>query len=91
MKLVSVNDFKVVKNIKLSNLPTLLNVTIDDDEKEEALLEVQRKLSERQDVMYPYLANKSKQRACCVHTSHLDVHLIFFEPLKALLLFHHHQ
>ena len=37
MKLVSVNDFKVVKNIKLSNLPTLLNVTIDDDEKEEAL------------------------------------------------------
>ena len=54
MKLVSVNDFKVVKNIKLSNLPTLLNVTIDDDEKEEALLEVQRKLSERQDVMYAH-------------------------------------
>ncbi len=54
MKLVSVSDFKVVKNIKLSNMSTLLNVDLDDDNKEEALLEVQKKLSERQDVMYAH-------------------------------------
>ena len=54
MKLVNIDDFKVVEEIKLANLPTLLDVDFDDDEKEEALLKVQKKLSERQDAMYAH-------------------------------------
>ena len=54
MKLVNIDDFKVVEEIKLVNLPTLLDVDFDDDEKEEALLKVQKKLSERQDAMYAH-------------------------------------
>jgi len=35
MKSIDPKDFKVTDKIKLSKLPTLLNVDADDDEKEE--------------------------------------------------------
>ncbi len=54
MKLINVDDFKVIGKIKLQKLPTLLDVNVDDEEKEKALLNVQKKLSERQDAMYAH-------------------------------------
>nr|WP_198999828.1 PPK2 family polyphosphate kinase [Flavobacterium sp. ASV13] len=54
MKSIDPNDFKVTDKIKLSKIPTLLNVKADDDEKEEKLDKVQAKLSDLQDVMYAH-------------------------------------
>ena len=54
MKSIDPNDFKVTDKIKLSKIPTLLNIEADDDEKEEKLDKVQAKLSEFQDVMYAH-------------------------------------
>lgn len=54
MKKIDPNDFKVTNPIKLKNLPTLLDVKADEDEKEDKLEGVREKLSELQDVMYAH-------------------------------------
>jgi len=54
MKSIDPKDFKVVDKIKLKEIPTLLDVKADDDEKEEKLDKVQAKLSDLQDVMYAH-------------------------------------
>lgn len=54
MKSIDPNDFKVNGPIKLSQLPTLLQVDATDDEKEDKLDKVQQKLSALQDVMYAH-------------------------------------
>ncbi|OOV18721.1 PPK2 family polyphosphate kinase [Flavobacterium sp. LM4] len=54
MKSIDPNDFKVTDKIKLSKIPTLLNIEANDDEKEEKLDKVQAKLSDLQDVMYSH-------------------------------------
>ena len=54
MKSIDPNDFKVTDKIKLSRIPTLLNIEASDDEKEEKLDKVQKKLSDLQDVMYSH-------------------------------------
>lgn len=54
MKSIDPNDFKVTDKIKLSRIPTLLNIEANDDEKEEKLDKVQAKLSDLQDVMYSH-------------------------------------
>ena len=54
MKSINPDDFKVVSTITLSEIPTDLFNTSDDDEKEEKLDKVQAKLSALQDVMYAH-------------------------------------
>jgi PPK2 family polyphosphate:nucleotide phosphotransferase len=54
MKSINSEDFKVVQPIKLSKIPTDLNVKANDDKKEDALKNVQSKLSELQDIMYAH-------------------------------------
>jgi PPK2 family polyphosphate:nucleotide phosphotransferase len=54
MKSIDPNDFRVVKEVSLKNIPTLLDIKADDDEKEEKLDKVQAKLSDLQDVMYSH-------------------------------------
>jgi len=54
MKSINPEDFRVVKDIKLSKIPTNLNINADDDEKEAELLKIQKKLSKRQDMMYAH-------------------------------------
>jgi PPK2 family polyphosphate:nucleotide phosphotransferase len=54
MKSIDPNDFKVVKKIKLSKIPTLLNIDADEETKEKKLDKVQAKLSDLQDVMYSH-------------------------------------
>lgn len=54
MKSIDPNDFKVVEKIKLSKIPTLLDIDADDDEKDEKLNKVRNKLSDLQDVMYAH-------------------------------------
>ena len=54
MKSINPDDFKVVSPIRLSKLPTLLNIKADDDEKEEKLDKVRENLSALQDVMYAH-------------------------------------
>lgn len=54
MKSIDPNDFKVVKKVSLKNIPTILDIKADDDEKEEKLDKVQAKLSDLQDVMYSH-------------------------------------
>jgi PPK2 family polyphosphate:nucleotide phosphotransferase len=54
MKSIDPKDFKVTDKIKLSKIPTLLDVDANDEEKEEKLDKVQAKLSEFQDIMYAH-------------------------------------
>lgn len=54
MKSIDPKDFKVTDKIKLSKIPTLLDINANDEEKEEKLDKVQSKLSDLQDVMYAY-------------------------------------
>jgi PPK2 family polyphosphate:nucleotide phosphotransferase len=54
MKSINPDDFKVVEAIKLSKIPTQLELKIDDEEKKDKLLKVQRKLSKKQDAMYAH-------------------------------------
>lgn len=54
MKSIDPDDFKVTKAIKLSKLPTLLEIKADDDEKEDKLEKVTKKLSDLQEVMYAH-------------------------------------
>lgn len=54
MKSIDPKDFKVTDKIKLSKIPTLLDIDASDDEKEEKLDKVQAKLSDFQDVMYAH-------------------------------------
>nr|WP_294931982.1 PPK2 family polyphosphate kinase [uncultured Flavobacterium sp.] len=54
MKSIDPNDFKVTDKIKLSRIPTLLNIEADEEEKEEKLNKVRNKLSDLQDVMYSH-------------------------------------
>lgn len=54
MKSINPDDFKVVKAIQLSAMPTLLDIDGDDEILEEKLDKVREKLSELQDVMYAH-------------------------------------
>jgi PPK2 family polyphosphate:nucleotide phosphotransferase len=54
MNSINPDDFKVTNKVDLSKIPTNLNVDADDDEKEDKLDKVQKKLSELQDVMYAH-------------------------------------
>lgn len=54
MKSIDPEDFKVTRPIRLSEIPTKLNVKASDDDKEEKLDKVQQKLSKFQDVMYAH-------------------------------------
>ena len=54
MKSINPDDFRVVDSIKLSKVPTELNIDADADEKREELLKIQQKLSKRQDAMYAH-------------------------------------
>jgi len=54
MKSINPDDFRVVEPISLSKIPTELNIDADDDEKNEELLKIQKKLSKRQDAMYAH-------------------------------------
>ena len=54
MKSIDPDDFKVVENIKLSQIPTNLEIGASDDKKENKLEKVSEKLSELQDVMYAH-------------------------------------
>jgi PPK2 family polyphosphate:nucleotide phosphotransferase len=54
MKNINPDDFKVVSNIVLSKLPTEIDFDANDDEKEEKLLDIQKKLSKKQDAMYAH-------------------------------------
>ena len=54
MKSINIEDFKVVGKIKLSDIPTKLDIDTDKDQEEEALDKVQIKLSKKQDAMYAH-------------------------------------
>ena len=54
MKSINSDDFKVVDKVKLSLLPTNLEINESDDIKEDKLENVGEKLSELQDVMYAH-------------------------------------
>ena len=54
MKSIDPDDFKVIENIKLSQIPTNLEIGASDDKKENKLEKVSEKLSELQDVMYAH-------------------------------------
>jgi len=54
MKSIDPKDFKVTEEIKLSKIPTLLDIEADEEEKEEKLNKVRNKLSDLQDVMYSH-------------------------------------
>ncbi|KFF15959.1 PPK2 family polyphosphate kinase [Flavobacterium hydatis] len=54
MKSIDPKNFKVVDKIKLSKIPTLLDIDADEKEKEVKLDKVQAKLSKLQDVMYAH-------------------------------------
>jgi PPK2 family polyphosphate:nucleotide phosphotransferase len=54
MNSINPDDFKVIDKIKLSNTPTNLFSKASDDDKEDKLDKVQKKLSEIQDVMYAH-------------------------------------
>jgi len=54
MKAINPDDFKVIKEIDLSQIPTNLFNEASDDAKEDKLDEVQAKLSALQDVMYAH-------------------------------------
>ena len=64
MKSINPDDFRVVKEIKLSKIPTNLNVDASDEEKEEELLNIQKKLSKRQDKMYAHNRNSISVAVC---------------------------
>ncbi|MFH6999971.1 PPK2 family polyphosphate kinase [Flavobacterium sp. FlaQc-57] len=54
MKSIDPKDFKVTEKIKLSKIPTLLDLDVDSEEKEAKLDKVQAKLSKQQDAMYAH-------------------------------------
>jgi PPK2 family polyphosphate:nucleotide phosphotransferase len=54
MKSIDPKDFKVTEKIKLSKIPTLLDISATDDEKDEKLDKVREKISSLQEVMYAY-------------------------------------
>ena len=54
MKSINPDDFKVVRPIELSKIPTLLVDGSSDEEEEDKLDKVREKLSELQDVMYAH-------------------------------------
>lgn len=54
MKSINPDDFRVSNKIALTKIPTRLAVTTDKEEIKEKLLNVQQKLSKRQDAMYAH-------------------------------------
>lgn len=54
MKSIKPEDFKVSKHVRLSELPTDLDIKASKDEKEAELEDVGRKLSKLQDVLYAH-------------------------------------
>jgi len=54
MESINPEDFKVTQAIRLSEIPTKLDVVASEDDKEEKLDKVQLKLSKFQDVMYAH-------------------------------------
>ncbi len=51
---INTDNFKVVQPIKLSSIATEIDIDNSKEEKEEALLEIQKKLSKKQDAMYAH-------------------------------------
>jgi len=54
MKSIDPDDFKVFGKIDLEQIPTRLDIAADSEKKEEKLLQVQQKLSKKQDAMYAH-------------------------------------
>lgn len=54
MKEININDHKITSKIKLSNLPTLLDLGETDDEVKDQLRKVRRKLGKLQDTLYAH-------------------------------------
>jgi PPK2 family polyphosphate:nucleotide phosphotransferase len=54
MKTLSGNDFKVISKIVLKEQPTNLNLKVDDDDIEDELKRVRKKLGKIQDTMYAH-------------------------------------
>lgn len=54
MALFNPDNFKITVPFQINDFPTVLQTYIDDEEKEEKLDKVQKKLSELQDVMYAH-------------------------------------
>lgn len=54
MKSINIANFKVTGKVDLSKWPTKLSIDTDKDQEEEALDEVQIKLSKKQDAMYAH-------------------------------------
>jgi len=54
MKSIKVNNHKITSKIKLSNLPTLLDLGEEDDEIKDQLRKVRKKLGKLQDTLYAH-------------------------------------
>lgn len=54
MDAINPDDFKVTGKVKLSKIPTKLDIDASDDEKQEKLMKVKQKLSKKQDEMYAH-------------------------------------
>lgn len=54
MKTINPEDFKVIKPIKLKNLPTNLEIEASEKKKQKALEKISKKLSSLQDIMYAH-------------------------------------
>ena len=54
MRTINTDNFKVVQPIKLSTIATKIDVDSSKKEKEEALIEIQKKMSKKQDAMYAH-------------------------------------
>jgi PPK2 family polyphosphate:nucleotide phosphotransferase len=52
MKPIHTDDFKVIENISLANVPTDLHLKTDDDKKKDILEDISKKLGKLQDKMY---------------------------------------
>jgi PPK2 family polyphosphate:nucleotide phosphotransferase len=52
MKPIHTEDFKVIENISLANVPTDLHLKTDDDKKKDILEDISKKLGKLQDKMY---------------------------------------
>jgi PPK2 family polyphosphate:nucleotide phosphotransferase len=54
MKIIDYNNFRVSGKVNLSEIPTRIDLEADENQLEEHLLKVQKKLSKRQDAMYAH-------------------------------------
>ncbi len=54
MKFINLDDFKVVKNVSLSQIPTNQEINLEKLDKQDRLDRVRNRLSKLQDVMYAH-------------------------------------